>query len=243
MNILPLKSTLIMIGVLLAVASALSLNPAAAQDELLTYVRWQEPSSQAFTAEVPAGWTVTGSASVILDVATVQLRVTAPDSSAIVLYGAPQSSLYVEPNVTLGLAEGETGTVSSSVRPLTVAYYQQPVDYLSEYLRSVALADTCAQLEIVSEAQPASITFDTQRGELTVDCTSPDGVSRGTFAITLHQGTDPQLGSVWSVVDFQGYLAAPEAEAEAIAALTRISTTLNINGDIVQMATNTSMLS
>src|SRR5690606_15951659 len=80
----------------------------------------------------------------------------------------------------------------------------------------------------VADAQPTDA--DGVATELSLECHYEDGMANGFFYLQTMRVEIEDLGVMWMPTDFYGYLAEPELEGHASAALDRMAATFVVNG-------------
>jgi len=200
----------------------------------MKWIRWQDPKENAFTLEVPAGWTVSGGA---FRFAAVDIRkvveATAPDGSIRITGGDAELPTFTEPNQMLamtGFREGSWYSPGYGVNML-VRRYMAGAQFAREYVATRA-ARGCTGLtfsgsrprsdvdvplnRLMSGLAAAGGLLQIQSGEVTFTCEQNGRPSSGYyFAGSLRAGAVGMPGGIWHIEYLYGYLATREKAAQA----------------------------
>jgi hypothetical protein len=211
----------IVLAIMLALFTAI--GGAGAQDAQTELVPWIEPGSS-FGAMVPADWQVQGGALDLFGMGILpQIVAVSPDQSQVIVVGADRVYAFVEPNVAVGIAEGDTLPIG-----LTALSLYQPADFLHEYLQ-MWLVDggTCSSITVTPDANAEQSQPSYLAGEVDLTCAYSAGQASGRFYAGIYIVDDPNLGRVWIVGDLFGYLADAGQEASAESVLSTVVQTLS----------------
>ncbi len=205
---------------------------AGAQDAgSLQFVNWAE-SSNAFSFDIPYGWTVEAFTVDVLGTPAPYVYVFEPEQRAVVIAGAPSSAAYLDLDASLGYAEGSQVLLEGYT--FTVGAYQPPAAYLENYLRTDVLAGACNTIFIVQIADAQPTDAESTAAEICLECHDADGMTNGYFYLQTMATPIEGAGQMWMPTDFYGYLAEPTYEAQAEQALLQMATSFTINEMMTQ---------
>ena len=204
--------------------SMVLLAPAACTAGWSTF---QDPNEQAFTIDVPQGWTVKGGM-FRLGYSDVRAMIdaTSPDGKTNIRLGDVAIPIYFVPN-QFHPTEGDTYDLGAQAQ-MTVANYRSALDYAALYART-RFQNLCGKPaprqpeagqplpSMPSDAPPVK----TSSGEFAARCDS--GLVTYVFLKTsLYQG-------FWGVESLGSYLAPADKAAEARSTLTRMAASLKLS--------------
>lgn len=227
------------------------------------FVAWHDPREQAFSVEVPAGWTVSGG---LFRLASVDVRpsieVVSPDGKIRLTAGDAEIPGFAVPNPMLemtGFREGSWYSPGYGVNVM-VRRYLPGVDFVREYVMT-KVTRGCSDPEVKElRARPEAVEamnavyaqyqmpgFATQltAGDIAFTCRR-EGEQMEGYYFAATQAT--QAGPVvqWRVEFLYGYLAAAEQAPKAQAVLEHLIQTFQLNPQWVAMqqglAANTSAI-
>jgi len=205
---------------------------AGAQDAgSLQFVNWAE-SSNAFSFDIPYGWTVEAYTVDVLGTPAPYVYVFEPEQRAVVIAGAPSSAAYLDLDASLGYTEGSQVPLEGYT--FTVGAYQPPAAYLENYLRTDILAGACDTIFIVQIADAQPTDAESAAAEISLECHDADGMTNGYFYLQTMATPIEGAGQMWMPTDFYGYLAEPAYEAQAEQALLQMASSFTINQNTVQ---------
>lgn len=212
-------------------------NKQAPDRALSRYRPWTDPREHAFTLETPEGWTIDGGL-YRLDASQVHVQVhaTAPAKGGFVFIGdAQRPKTYVEPNMQLmqlGLSQGATYSPNGGAPWLCWPF--QPADqYAQGWLQqrfpdariSAARHRPDIEQRYAHLAMQGGMNIRYSAGEF--DLAFPDG---RTGFLTVTTNVMPSgMASMWQVVDFGGFVAAPGDPQRVGAAFARMLGTIALN--------------
>lgn len=221
------------------------------------WIRWQDPKENAFSLEVPAGWTVSGGA---FRFAPVDIRkaltATAPDGSIRITGGDSDLPPFTEPNQMLamtGFREGSWYSPGYGVNML-VRRYLPGAQFAREYV-SARAARGCSGLiftggrerpdvdeplnRLMSGLAAAGGLMQIRSGEVTFTCEQDGRPASGYyFAGSLHAGAVGMPGGIWHVEYLYGYVAVREKSATAEQILSHMLSTYADNPQWMAMQQN-----
>jgi hypothetical protein len=205
------------------------------------FQRWTDPTENAFSVEVPAGWRVSGG---IKRAGTTsrqeEVVAQSPDGQVTVRAGdvrlPPQ---FIEPNQTLanlGSREGQLypGTTSLILR------FRPAVYFATEYVQR-NMAQTCGNLQFVRQAdRPDYIRGLASQGlllsrnqytagEVIFTCQARGQSYVGYLFAETSINSNPGVGNIWNVPRLEGFVAPASRATEADAVLQRMSASFAIN--------------
>lgn len=211
----------------------------------LEFVNWQDPMEDAFSAEVPQSWEVTGGLHRMGAVDTRPwLNLTDPASGAVVIVGDPDIPPFTLPNDTLawlGIHEGDWSTTSGGVDMLVSRYLPGATfaeTYISEYLAAGACTvletGNLPELEEITRAatgtpdylQMAGLSIDI--GHIRFRCGEGDAAQQGWILAGTNLLSQFGVG-VWNVSLLLGYLAPENDAATAEAVLAHVVRTWQVD--------------
>jgi hypothetical protein len=213
----------------------------------LDYVRWQDPKENAFSIEVPRGWSVTGGMFRFAPVdARGAVELTSPDGQIRITSGDAEIPTHTVPTQTLamtGFREGSWYSPGYGVR-MMVRRYVPGVNYASEYVQrkigagcpGVRILDARDRPDLARQlgqvySQSGLVSQQLSVGEAAFTC---GGSMRGAFlAGTLLTGT--QGIGIWQVQHLVGYVAPANRVAEAEAVLRHLIESAQVNPQWAQM--------
>lgn len=214
------------------------------------FSRWQDPRENAFTVEVPAGWTTSGGAFRFASVdIRPAVRSASPDREVELFLGDADLPTFVMPNQVLAMAgftEGSWYSPGYGVRML-VRSYVSGSRFADAYVRTTVarqcanpdVRDVRATPELVRELNQLyqslnGVSVRLDAGEAAFECGGNTAPRRGyVFAAT--QTTATAAGALWNVQHLAGYLAVPARAALAEAALRRLVASFALNPQWVAM--------
>ncbi|MDE3167780.1 MAG: hypothetical protein KGN36_18410 [Acidobacteriota bacterium] len=221
------------------------------------WVRWQDPKENAFSLEVPAGWTVDGGA---LRFAAVDIRktvrATSPDGRIRVTGGDPDLPTFTEPNQMLAMAgfrEGSWYSPGYGVN-MMVRRYTPGTQFAQQYVSGIA-ARGCADLaftgardrpdadaplnRLMSGLAAAGGIMQIRTGETTFTCRQNGQPAEGYYlAGSLRAGMAGSPSAIWHVEYLYGYLAAAAKAAAAREVLAHMLATYQDNPQWMAMQQN-----
>ncbi|MDX2138098.1 MAG: hypothetical protein SF123_08375 [Chloroflexota bacterium] len=208
---------------------------AAAQDESLEFISWTEPQMNLYSAEIPINWQINAGIVDFLGSPQPNIVLMSADSSIAVIAGLNQRYVFLEPNESLGLYEGDALPFGDWSIP--IVQQVSPAEFLSYYLDELLIsAAVCADIEY--DALPElDGNRDYRAGEVTLECTYDAGVASGYFYVALYTIEDASGARFWMPGDLFGFLAEPGAEVIAQEALMRLAQTLTIDAEAAQAYT------
>jgi hypothetical protein len=230
----------------------------------LAYVRWKDPRENAFSIDVPAGWTMTGGLYRFASVDTRGAWQAVSPEGIRVTGGDASLPTFTEPNSTLSFAGFREGTWYSpgyGVR-MFVRRYLPGTQFAREYV-STKVAHDCADVRLTDSRDRADavaalnavyaqygtggVSFRLTAGEAAFRCNQQGRSMAGYyFAGTQRVQAAGMPGGIWNAEHLFGYLA-PESRietAQAVAAHMLASIQLNPRWVAMQqnIAANTSAI-
>jgi hypothetical protein len=223
----------------------------------MNWARWQDPKENAFSLEVPAGWTVTGGA---FRFAPVDIRkvvqASSPDGKIRVTGGDAELPAFTEPTQMLAMAgfrEGSWYSPGYGVN-MIVRRYTPGTQFAREYAATRAARD-CANLiftqsrdrpdvdaplnQLMSGLQAAGGVMQIHSGEAAFTCEQNGQPASGYyFAGSLRTGAAGMPGAIWHVEFLYGYVAARGQAAQAEQVLSHMLTTYQENPQWMAMQQN-----
>jgi hypothetical protein len=223
----------------------------------IQWIPWQDPKENAFSLEVPAGWTVEGGA---FRFAPVDIRkalvASAPDGSIRITGGDAELPTFTEPNQMLlmtGFGEGSWYSPGYGVNML-VRRYTPGTQFAREYVSSRA-GRGCANVtftggrdrpdvdaplnRLLSGLAAAGGAMQIRSGEVTFTCEQKGRPFSGYyFAGSLRAGMAGSPGGIWHIEYLYGYVAAREKAAPAEQILAHMLTTYRENSQWMAMQQN-----
>lgn len=196
------------------------------------YTQFEDPVEQAFTIDVPQGWSVKGGVFRLgcFDVRPM-VEMKSPDGKIVVRvndYGVPSYSVPDRAHPK----EGVSYTLEAQAQ-ITVAQFRSGPEFALRYGES-RFKDTCAKMEVASNTAPLKIKFtlpppedtpEESEGEVTYRCA--DGSQAFVYAKTsLVRTSPPQL---WTVAGLLSYYAPADRAGEAAAVATHVADSFHIN--------------
>ncbi|MGB5676641.1 MAG: hypothetical protein WBN36_02370 [Gammaproteobacteria bacterium] len=207
----------------------------------IDYVRWHDPNENAFSTEVPKGWTTEGGLFRIA-AADVRIEVTtsSPDGSIRINSGDKHIPTYIVPNPLLemsGFREGSWYSPGYNVRNLVMRYLLAR-DFLREYL-GTKLAGTCSDLVFTKEQERSDVSsqinavhtsyglpVNLNTAEVEFTCTNGGQLLKGHYFAGTQKASMYGLEN-WTVPYLVGYVAvADKAPIAADIAAHMISSTI-----------------
>ncbi len=206
-------------------------------------VEWRDPAEGAFTCPVPRGWTVEGGLRRFSALDTrMEVVVTRPDRRIVVRIGdasVPPFQLPSQLGMSMGFREGGWYSPDGVNRSLIMRYLPSTVFLTQFYLpprvgrirdvRAKDFPDVSAQ--VAAQWQRAGTRARVDTGEIAFEAEGQPAPRKGyAFCQTILNPLPniPDAG-VWFMTALNGYLAAPAAEPEARAVLTRMALGLRWN--------------
>jgi hypothetical protein len=205
------------------------------------FQRWVDPTENAYSAEVPAGWRVSGGIKRIGTTGRVSETVAqSPDGQTTVRSGDVSiPHQFMEPNQTLyNLGQGEGQWASGGA--YFILRYMPAVNFATDYImRNVGR--TCGNLRWLRQADRpdyiqnlASQGLLLQRnhytaGEVIFTCQSNGGSYVGYLFVETSVNPNPGVGNIWNVTKLEGFMAPANRATQADVILQRMlaSTTVN----------------
>lgn len=204
----------------------------------LQFQRWNDPTENAFSAEVPAGWRVSGGIRRNSPTSrTDEIVAQSPDGQLVRTNDASLPTQFMEPNQTLerlGIREGMMypGTNNPVMR------FRPAVNFATEYVQ-MKTSQTCRNLQFVNQRdRPDILQALAARGLL-----SNNQITAGEVVFTCLAGGQPYVGylfaetsrsvyqgvgNIWNA-RVNGFFAPAARAAQADAVLQRIQASLRIN--------------
>lgn len=224
------------------------------------YTRWSDPVEQAFSIEVPKGWTVKGGT---LRKASVDVRQWlqeySPDGQTMVFGSDPTiPGSFAVPNQTLAFAgfhEGSWYSPGYGVQ-MYVLRYQPGVVFGEAFARN--LARGCAAFEVRERKERPDLSrtvnelysrygggyvrMSVTHGEVSFSC-QKNGRDFGGYVVagTMLTEVAGMLGGNWVVQTLYGFLAPVDQTGLAAAVLAHGTETLQFNPQWIQMQQNVTM--
>jgi hypothetical protein len=218
---------------------------AAAQPEL-EFERWTDPREQAFSLEIPRGWSRRGGMFRFASVDTRgALEVASPDGKIRITLGDATVPPFTEPTRILsmtGFREGAWYSPGYGVR-MQVRRYQRGVDFAKSYVKGT-VARSCSGLKfqevrgrpdtvralnaIYSRSGRFGIQHSISAGEASFSCTR-GGEPRHGYYFAATQLVRHAGGGTWNVQHLGGFLAAARAVPTAQRVAQRIVGSFRLN--------------
>lgn len=212
----------------------------------LKYVRWHDPKENAFSIEIPKGWSVDGG---LFRFHAVDVRPTmqvlSPDGKIRITGGDPEVPTFSLPSPMLAMTGFREGSMYSPGYGFTtqVRRYVPGAQFAEWYVTEKAARD-CAGLEFVDRRNREDLVDQVNAtlarygalglgvrmdaGEVAFKCRKgPDELHGYYLAAT--QVVDMQGGGIWHLEHLFGYLATPGQEAKAQAVLGHMIRTFEVN--------------
>jgi len=223
----------------------------------MRYVRWSDPRENAFSLEVPEGWTVQGG---LFRFASVDIRgaweVVSPDGEIRISGGDPEVPYFTEPTPMLamtGFPEGSWYSPGYGVRLLVRRYLPGAV-FVREYVQMRArrfcsepvitanrdLPEAVAAINQV-HAQFAGTGVNTRlsAGEAAFSCRNRGRTLRGYyFAGTQYTQVVGMPGGIWNAEYLAGFIAAEDKLELAREVFDRILRSIELNPQWLAMQQN-----
>lgn len=222
-------------------------NPARGPQ--LDYVRWHDPKENAFSIEVPRGWTVTGGLFRFAPVDTrAAVSLVSPDGRIHIDSGDAEIPTYTTPTQMLamtGFREGSWYSPGYGVN-MIVSRYVPGVVYAAQYVQR-KIAARCPGLQIQDSRDRPDLArqlgqlnmqsgFVSQQltvGDVAFTCgDSMRGVYLAGTVLTATAGTE---GGLWNVKHLIGYTAPAGQVSTAEAVLRRLIESAQVNPEWFRM--------
>ena len=234
--------------------------PAKEVPEALPFVPWRDPLENAFSVQVPSGWTVEGGLFRFASVDTRSaLDVTSPDRQIRITFGDRNIPPFVEPDPMLaatGFREGSRYSPGYGVQ-FVVQRYLPGTEFARQYV-ALRPARGCANLVFTeTRARPdvdgvvngiyrrfavAGMSVELHCGDASFTCEESGRPMAGYyFAGTLRTRAASMPGGNWHVEHLLGYVAAREKTALAQRVMERIVASIAINPDWARRQQQTTM--
>lgn len=214
-----------------------------AQPPPVTWITWSDPSEQAFTLEVPAGWTATGGSR---RMSAVEIRtgvtVRSPDGQIELFYGDADIPVFTTPNQMLAMGGFNEGSVYSPGygQQLVVARYQSGQGFAQGWgaqrvARSCQDVAAAGARPLPSAGQAMDMAYanggvrtSINVGEASFACRL-NGAPAAAYVFAGTERVDAQGFSLWDVKHLAGFIAPKDREAEAAAMLARLAGSFRID--------------
>lgn len=209
------------------------------------WVRYNDPSENAFSLEAPAGWTVTGG-SRRMSAVEVRTGVTikSPDGRIEIFYGDNDVPIFTTPNAMLEMGGFHEGSVYSPGygQNLVVARYTPGEGFASEWgqgrvsrgCSGVTAADARALPKTSQDIDMAyangGVRTSVRAGEARFTCNGGQSVGYVFAATELVQA---QGHAIWDVKALAGFTAPAGREQEASDLLAHIAASYQVNPEWV----------
>jgi len=207
----------------------------------INFFRWTDPRENAFSADVPRGWTVTGGLTRISAIDTrPNMQVVSPDGGIRATLGDQRLALAVIPSPALAAAGYRDGSMLPNGTGFTpVRSFMPGVTFAEQYVRAQAAAG-CLQINIVGRRDRPDLAQSLNRfyaqmfgnltmGEVAFTCLQNSRPMRGYyFAGVLRTQLNNGLG-FWAVLYLYGFIAPESDRALGEVALHRLVTTYRTN--------------
>ena len=219
----------------------------------LDFVRWHDPSENAFSLDVPRAWRVNGG---LIRFAPTDTRhgveLVSPDGKIRVQHGDAQVPGFVTPTpmgMSMGLTEGRWYTPGYGVN-LMVRRYVPGVYFVAEYVQN-RFGQTCSGLTFAERRERPDfaslfneyfvqhgLSLQDTVGEVIFTCTANGEPMRGHyFAATALGMVGADGGALWHMDRLNGYLASEGKADIAEAVLERSFTSFETNPQWYAMQT------
>lgn len=205
----------------------------------LQFMRWTDPTENAFTVEVPAGWRASGGIRRSGTTAkTSEIVAQSPDGQIVRSGDTRIPHQFMEPNPTLdnmGYREGQMYPGTST--PIT--RFMTGLDFADFYIQS-NVGQICNQVQLIRRNnRPDYIQALASQGLLL----ERNQYSAGEVIFTCHSGRGPYVGylfvetsrynagvgSMWNVTRLDGFLAPSKLATQADLVLQRLLTSFAMN--------------
>jgi hypothetical protein len=222
----------------------------------IAFVRFQDPSENAFSIDVPRGWHVNGGLTrrASVDV-RLQVLVSSPDNQVHLRIGDADLPPFTIPTPMLGSAgfhEGSWYSPGYGVRMQVLRYLGG--EQFAQYWVNTRLGASCPGAQIV-DVQPLPQTvrainaimarngsgYVSQRvhaGDVAFRCQQGPAPMAGYLFVATILAATPDGAGIWSVDQLQGYLTAVARTDQAQAILAHMMQSLRLNPDWVRMQQN-----
>lgn len=206
----------------------------------LQFQRWIDPTENAYSAEVPAGWRVSGGIKRIGTTGRVSETVAqSPDGQTTLRSGdVSVPHQFVEPNQTLfnnGMREGQWASGG-----FYILRFMPAVNFATDYIaRNVG--QTCGNLQWLRQADRpdyvqnlASRGLLLQRnhytaGEVIFTCQRGGASYVGYLFVETSVNPNPGVANVWNVTKLEGFMAPANRATQADAILQRMLSSTTVN--------------
>jgi hypothetical protein len=213
----------------------------------IRYVEFRDPLENAFTVEVPAGWSAEGGMYRFASVDTrAALNLASPDRQVRISFGDKELGSFVEPNQMLewtGFREGSVYSPGYGLQQVVRRYIPGPA-FVRQYI-PLKPAHGCANLQITeARARPDAdeavnrlyqglntyaVSMRQHSGEASFTCEEGGRIMAGYyFAGTLSTRTQSQTG-IWMVQHLFGFVAAREKATLAHEVVRHIVASVAVN--------------
>jgi hypothetical protein len=218
-------------------SAAATPGPSAPSTGNITWAKYEDPLEQAFTLEVPKGWTVKGGLFRLgYSDHRVMVDITSPDGRVNVRVGDVAIPVYFLPNQNHH--EGEVYDLGAQAQG-TVARYRSGQEFVEVYGK-MRFARVCQNLtpqqttsappvKVEEPQSPGITTIQASNGQATYACTTSQG-PRTAYAFTQ----TALFGNLWQVPNIASYVAPPAQVALARNVLEHASDTLQLSPAWIQ---------
>jgi len=208
-------------------------QPAQPQTDT-SFINWTDPFENAFTTQIPDGWTVEGGIADVLGVKRVSYTILSPDETVLIDVGNPDMGYFLQPDPQNGLQAGLM-IMESGGMTVGVAEYMTGAEAAAALIET-SIASLCESYQLDSQTdipdQSGFTADETQffsAGEITFTC-----VIEGTQTVGYYYGVtiatnDANFGPVWYIDTTFGFIAVPERVEEAAGVLAQTLGTFQYN--------------
>lgn len=195
----------------------------------VTWTSFSDPLEQAFTTEVPQGWTVAGGVvRKVLLTPNLVMRLLSPDRRTFLAIGDPDNLNFSVPTqlmASLGIREGQLYTSGPGSTTIVSRFVGAPA-FASRYAETV-LGKVCADLRITGTADRpdfaqraaargtlpnaqltgAEASFTCRRGQL--------ALAGGSAAVLFYVNSPQHIADAWGTQVVAGFVTTPDQEEQA----------------------------
>jgi hypothetical protein len=206
----------------------------------LQFMRWMDPTENAFTVEVPAGWRVSGGIKRIGTTAKVsEIVAQSPDGQILRSGDVSIPHQFMEPNATLdglGYREGGTypGTSTPIIRFMTgldfaTSYIQRNVGQICNQVQWVRRNDRRDYIQALASRGLLLERNQYSAGEVIFTCQSGRGPYVGYLFVETSRNSNAGVGNIWNVTRLDGFLAPTNRATQADLVLQRLLASFTID--------------
>jgi hypothetical protein len=196
----------------------------------VNFTSFTDPVESAYTVDVPRGWRASGGLVNAFGVRGAYTEIMSPDENVFVFAGATDLVVFLEPSAelnNLGLPDGSLvtseGLVTVLVTPLRTGAS------MGQLLIETTIGELCSNLRVVDSFDlPALGGTSPDRstaisaGEIVFTCVIEGQNVVGYQYTTTYQTRSSDFGSVWTVGDRYGFIAAADRVDEAATVMRRV---------------------